>query len=169
MSLKPRSSIKLLATYPVSAVEQLTAVEPQRCLPRELLGEGQTSLKTQTGLFAKCCRKWRTGCGTGYRIRPFRPPLVLRWSGPRSWTDWARGRPLGSWPWSWTWTPTTCLAWVPAGLATNSIFFLFPFCEKSLICLEDKSMTPHRGNTILFSSSTNSLLYPARSEPRGVY
>ena len=32
-------------------------------------------------------------------------------------------------------------------------FFLFPFCEKSLICLEGKSMTPHRGNTILFRSS----------------
>ena len=34
------------------------------------------------------------------------------------------------------------------GLATNSIF-----CENSLICLEGKSMTPHRGNTILFHSS----------------
>ena len=32
-------------------------------------------------------------------------------------------------------------------------FFLFPFCENSLICLEGKSMTPHRGNTILFRSS----------------
>ena len=32
-------------------------------------------------------------------------------------------------------------------------FFLFPFCEKSLICLEGKSMTPHHGNTILFLSS----------------
>ena len=31
--------------------------------------------------------------------------------------------------------------------------FLFPFCENSLICLEGKSMTPHRGNTILFRSS----------------
>merc|ERR1712079_139783 len=31
-------------------------------------------------------------------------------------------------------------------------FFLFPFCENSLICLEGKSMTPHRGNTILFRS-----------------
>ena len=40
-----------------------------------------------------------------------------------------------------------------SGLATNSIFFLFPFCKKSLICLEGKSMTPHRGNTILFRSS----------------
>ena len=29
-----------------------------------------------------------------------------------------------------------------SGLATNSIFFLFTFCEKSLICLEGKSMTP---------------------------
>ena len=38
------------------------------------------------------------------------------------------------------------------GLATNSIF-LFPFCEKSLIWLEGKSMTPDRGNTILFCSS----------------
>ena len=32
-------------------------------------------------------------------------------------------------------------------------FFLFPFCKKSLICLEGKSMTTHRGNTILFRSS----------------
>ena len=32
-------------------------------------------------------------------------------------------------------------------------FFLFPLCENSLICLEGKSMTPHRGNTILFRSS----------------
>ena len=32
-------------------------------------------------------------------------------------------------------------------------FFLFPFGEKSLICLEGKSMTPHRGDTILFRSS----------------
>ena len=32
-------------------------------------------------------------------------------------------------------------------------FFLFPFCENSLICLEGKSMTPLRGNSILFRSS----------------
>ena len=32
-------------------------------------------------------------------------------------------------------------------------FFLFPFYENSLICLEGKSMTPHLGNTILFRSS----------------
>ena len=32
-------------------------------------------------------------------------------------------------------------------------FFLFPFCIKSLICLEGKSMTPRRGNTIMCSSS----------------
>ena len=32
-------------------------------------------------------------------------------------------------------------------------FFLFPFCKKSLISLEGKSMTPCRGNTILYSSS----------------
>ena len=31
-----------------------------------------------------------------------------------------------------------------------SVFF---FCKKSLICLEGKSMTPQRGNTILFRSS----------------
>ena len=40
-----------------------------------------------------------------------------------------------------------------SGQATNSIFFCFLFCEKSLICLEGKSMTPRRGNTILFRSS----------------
>ena len=32
-------------------------------------------------------------------------------------------------------------------------FFLFPFCKKSLICPEGKSMTPRRRNTILFRSS----------------
>lgn len=33
-------------------------------------------------------------------------------------------------------------------------FFLLPFCEKkSSTCLEGESMTPHRGNTILCSSS----------------
>ena len=32
-------------------------------------------------------------------------------------------------------------------------FFLFPLCDSSLICLEGKSMTLHRGNTILFRSS----------------
>ena len=36
---------------------------------------------------------------------------------------------------------------------TLTHFFLFPFCENSLICLEGKSMTPHQGNTILFRSS----------------
>ena len=36
---------------------------------------------------------------------------------------------------------------------TITQFFLFPSCEKSLICLEGKSMTPHWGNTILFRSS----------------
>ena len=40
-----------------------------------------------------------------------------------------------------------------SGLATNSIFFCFLFVENSLICLEGKSMTPRRGNTILFRSS----------------
>ena len=34
-----------------------------------------------------------------------------------------------------------------------TLFFSFPFCKKSLICLEGKSMTPHWGNTILCSSS----------------
>ena len=37
-----------------------------------------------------------------------------------------------------------------SGLATH---ILFPFYENSLICLEGKSMTPHRRNTILFRSS----------------
>ena len=32
-------------------------------------------------------------------------------------------------------------------------YFLSPICEKTLICLEDKSMTPRQGNTILFRSS----------------
>ena len=42
---------------------------------------------------------------------------------------------------------------VVAGQDTNSNLFCFPFCKKSLICLEGKLMTPHRGNTILFRSS----------------
>ena len=40
-----------------------------------------------------------------------------------------------------------------SGLATNSIFFCFNFYKKALICLESKSMTPRRGNTVLFCSS----------------
>ena len=47
-----------------------------------------------------------------------------------------------------------------AGLVTNSIFFLFPFREKSLICLEGKSMTPHRGNTVPPSNSLVSVSDP---------
>ena len=39
------------------------------------------------------------------------------------------------------------------GLATDSFFSGFLFCKKSLICLAGKSMTPRRGNTILFRSS----------------
>ena len=35
---------------------------------------------------------------------------------------------------------------------TLTQFFLFPFGKKSLICLEGKSMTPFRGNTILLRS-----------------
>ena len=34
-----------------------------------------------------------------------------------------------------------------------TLFFLSLFSEKSLICMEGKSMTPHRGNTIFCSSS----------------
>ena len=58
----------------------------------------------------------------------------------------------GGWPrcggrWAWQ-------VWQDGpGLATNSILFLFPFCTKSLICLEGKLMTPHWRNTILFRSS----------------
>ena len=40
-----------------------------------------------------------------------------------------------------------------SGLVTNSIFFCFLFLWSSLICLEGKSMTPLRGNAILFRSS----------------
>ena len=35
----------------------------------------------------------------------------------------------------------------------TQFFFCFLFVKNSLICLEGKSMTPHRGNTILFRSS----------------
>ena len=41
----------------------------------------------------------------------------------------------------------------PSGLATNSVFFCFLIVKKSFICLEDKSMTPCRGITVLFRSS----------------
>ena len=37
--------------------------------------------------------------------------------------------------------------------STNSIFFCFLFVKKLLTCLEGKLMTPHRGQTILCSSS----------------
>ena len=47
-------------------------------------------------------------------------------------------------------TPLQCKC--KPGLATNS-FSIFPFSDKSLICLEVKSMTPHWGNTFLFHSS----------------
>ena len=35
----------------------------------------------------------------------------------------------------------------------TQFFFCFLFCKKSLVCLEGKSMTPSRRNTILFRSS----------------
>ena len=44
-------------------------------------------------------------------------------------------------------------AWRGPGLTTNSIIFCSFFCEKSLICLEGKSMTPYRGNPIFLHSS----------------
>ena len=51
-----------------------------------------------------------------------------------------------------------CLKYQQTGLEIHQVwpltqFFLFPFCKNSMICLEGKSMTPHRGNTILFGSS----------------
>ena len=61
-------------------------------------------------------------------------PTIGWWSGGR-WTS--SRRTLGAVPQVWPLTQ----------------FYLFPFCENSLICLEGKSMTPHRGNTILFRSS----------------
>ena len=36
-------------------------------------------------------------------------------------------------------------------------FFLFPFCKRSLLCQEGKSMTPHRGNTIILFCSSQQL------------
>ena len=49
--------------------------------------------------------------------------------------------------------PLAFFDWNVPGLATNSIFFCFHFVKKSLICLDGKSLTPQRGNTILFRSS----------------
>ena len=40
-----------------------------------------------------------------------------------------------------------------SGLTQPTHFFLFPFYKKSLICVEGKSLTPHRGKTTLFRSS----------------
>ena len=55
-----------------------------------------------------------------------------------------------------------------SGLATNSIFFSFLFVKKSLICLEGKSMTPHRGGT-LFSSVPPSNSLVSVSDPRRAF
>ena len=57
----------------------------------------------------------------------------------------------------WVWAGL-CQALVPATLVTcrsghKLNCTLFPFSKNSLICLEGKSMTPRRGNTILFRSS----------------
>ena len=41
-------------------------------------------------------------------------------------------------------------------------FFVFPFCENSLICLEGKSMTPHRGNTVLSQQLPRLRLGPSK-------
>ena len=41
----------------------------------------------------------------------------------------------------------------PAKVWPLTQFFSVSFCENSLICLGGKSVTPHRGNTILFRSS----------------
>ena len=46
-----------------------------------------------------------------------------------------------------------CVDHQPIVSTRSGHFFLFPFWENSLICLEGKSMTPHRGNTTLFRSS----------------
>ena len=47
-------------------------------------------------------------------------------------------------------------------------FFLFPFCKRSLIRLEGKSMTPHRGNPI-FSSVPPSNSLVSVSNPRRAF
>ena len=58
----------------------------------------------------------------------------------------------------WVWPNGPELVWghwvriCRPGLATNS-FFSVSFLKKILICLEGKSMTPHRGNGILSRSS----------------
>ena len=44
--------------------------------------------------------------------------------------------------------PMDCQVWTP-----TQFFSVSCFVKNSLICLEGKSMTPHRGNTILFRSS----------------
>ena len=61
---------------------------------------------------------------------------------------WKRRVPGGQWT-----------SWAPTQVWHLSHFFLFPLWQKSLICLEGKSMTPHRGYT-LFSSvpPSNSLV-----------
>ena len=96
------------------------------------------------------------------------PPTGQWWSGTTGWTlcwdttDLTDGSqpPAPQTPRRKPQTSSSCVrpsrrrgwGWGP-GLDTNSIFFCFLFVKKSLICLEGKSMTPHRGNIILFRSS----------------
>ena len=70
--------------------------------------------------------------------------------------------------------PYSCQVW------PLTHFFLLPFCTKSLICLEDKSMIPRWGRTILFRSSLllphhclgplkGFLSYPFRADLQGPF
>ena len=51
------------------------------------------------------------------------------------------------------WSLSSCDQFLSVFQVWPQTQFLFPLCKNSLICLEGKSMTPHRGNTILCSSS----------------
>ena len=84
------------------------------------------------GLLVRCWTPLETALALGLVVDWL--PTIDWWSGG-IWTS--SRRTLGAVPQVWPLTQ----------------FYLFPFCENSLICLEGKSMTPHRGNTILFRSS----------------
>ena len=69
---------------------------------------------------------------------------------PDQWGTWGSGTPTSPDIRSFTHPSGPCNQSPPLPLCRSGHqlnFFLFPFCEKSMICLEGKSMTPHRGNT----------------------
>ena len=91
---------------------------------------------------------WRSWCSCIHLTSPC--------TGPSHRTACTRGCKCCRWH-IWTrWLNNYCRPWCTAGLATNSIFFCFLFVKNPPESPPGKSMTPHRGNTIIFRSSSNS-------------